>query len=250
MGGDRHRLALDLDLAASFEIEGSADETSGVCRDLHAGGDIHRVSHRGVLDAQVRSDLADDDRPRVDADANVQVQVVTSDRLDDLEARRNGAMRVVLMGDRCAEEREDRIAHQPSHRAFVAVDRDDQELEDLVHDLGPRFGIEALRHGRGTDDVAEQHRHDAPLALCRASCFGGLLAQRAAAPEAEPRSVGVLGPADGADHRPTITTSLTETAATVSTRARIHAGGERRMIVLPCATWMSGGSACASFDRT
>ena len=78
-----------------------------------------------------------------------------------------GPLRVVLVCDRCAEEREDRITHQPGRRALVAVDRRDQLLEDLVHDVGPRFGIEALRHRRRTDDVAEQHRHGAPLTLHR-----------------------------------------------------------------------------------
>jgi hypothetical protein len=182
--GDRLRLALDLHDPTRLDVEDGAHETKGVggdlhraglCRLLHARRDVHGVAHRRVLDTKVRAHLADDDGTRVDANANVQIQIaigpgllpIRTDRLDHLQPRRDGALGVVLVRDRSTEEGEDGVTHQPSHRALVAIDRSDQVLEHLVHDLGPLFGIEPFGHGRRTDHVAEQHRHDAAFALHR-----------------------------------------------------------------------------------
>ena len=139
---------------------------------LHPGGDVHRVAHRRVLLAVRRPDLPDDDRPRVDPDADVQVEAPLvreplaerRDRGDDLEPRHHRALRVVLVRGRGAEEGEDRVAHQAGDRALVADDRLDQPLVGGVHHLGPVLGVELLGHRGRAADVAEQHRDDAPLA--------------------------------------------------------------------------------------
>ena len=137
---------------------------------------------------------------------------------DDVQAGADRALRVVLVGDRRAEEGEDRVAHQPGERALVAVDRRDQALEGAVHDLGPVLGIHRLGHRGRAFDVAEQHRDGAALALHRAAGAGGLElgqhllrqepveigggagVQLRAARVAEPRALGVLVPTGWAGH--------------------------------------------------
>ena len=79
---DRLALALELDLAQVVEIERVGHEALGVGADhdgarlrggLHACGDVHRVAERRVLVAQVRADVADDDRPGVDPGADAEL---------------------------------------------------------------------------------------------------------------------------------------------------------------------------------
>ena len=240
---DRLRLPLHVDGSPGFDVEERVHEPVGIVSDLHRAGlgrllhpsrDVQGVAHRRVLDTEVRADLTDDDRARVDADADVQVEItIGSDLLskrihplDDLESRRDGALRVILVGDGRTEEREDRIAHQPSERALIPIDRRDQVLEHLVHDLGPLFGIEPLGHGRRADDVAEEHRQDASFSIHRPtdpgclelgdqpprevglesrSVLGGRVpTQGDPAVQTEPRCVRVHRRAFEAQHLPTI----------------------------------------------
>ncbi len=142
---------------------------------LHPRGDVHGVAHRGVLQAQIRAHLADHDLARVDADSDVQIQAalgchlrsVGRDRLHDVQPRGDRALRIVLVRDGGAEEREDRIPHQTRERALVPVDRRDQAFERAVHDLGPVLWVQGLRHRGRALDVAEDHRDDAALPLHR-----------------------------------------------------------------------------------
>ena len=68
------------------------------------------------------------------------------------------------MGDGCAEEGQDGVAHQPGHRAFVLVDRLDHVLEGAVDDLGPLLRVELVGGGGGAFDIAEEHGDDAAFA--------------------------------------------------------------------------------------
>ncbi len=237
---DRLRLPLHLDQAAGLDVEEVLDQPvrlggdlhgPGFGRLLHAGGDVDRISHRRVLETQVRTHLTDHHRARVDADPDVEVQAVLGSHLllvgrdpgDDVEAGPDRALRVVLVCDRRAEEREDRVAHQAGERSFVAVDRGDQPFEGAVHDLRPDLGIQRLRHRRGALDVAEQHGDDAALALHRATgsgclelgeqfprkegvergALGGWI-ERSSARVAESGAVGVRGSTRRAVHEGTI----------------------------------------------
>ena len=100
--------------------------------------------------------------------------LVAGDPRDDVEPCPDRALRVVLVRDRRAEEREDRVAHQPGERSLVAVDRRDEPLERAVHDLGPVLGVQGLGHRGRALDVAEQHGDDASLALHGSARAGGL----------------------------------------------------------------------------
>ena len=135
-------LALHVDPPEVLDVEQVGDESVRVLGDLHRAGlggllhprgDVHGVAHRRVLVPQVRADLPDDDRTGVDPDADVEIEppfgpqplLERRDRGDDLEPRHHGALRVVLMRGRSAEEREDRVAHRratvPSWRTTGSI---------------------------------------------------------------------------------------------------------------------------------
>ena len=55
---------------------------------------------------------------------------------------------VVLMGNGCAEEGQDGIAHHVGEGAFVVVDRCYKVLEGSVHDPCPFLGIKLFKPPR------------------------------------------------------------------------------------------------------
>ena len=112
------------------------------------------------------------------------------DRRDDLEPGQDRALRVVLVRDRRAEEREDRVAHQPGDGPLVAEDRLDQMPERAVDDSVQSSGSSVSASGRRAPDVAEQHRHDAALAGALGR-LGRRSVEARAARVAEPRALGV-----------------------------------------------------------
>ena len=177
-----HRLALTLDFHSSqclhveersYQAEGIArylDGAGGGCL-LHAGGQVHGVAHRRVFVCLIGPDFAHHHGTRVDANPDVEILPIVAlklllellDPLKDAQSGQYGTLWIVLMGVWSAKERENAVAHQPSDRASVPVDRLVQIPEDLVHDLRPFFGIEALGQGSGAGYVAEQYGDDATL---------------------------------------------------------------------------------------
>jgi hypothetical protein len=136
---DRLGLALDLDPAEVLQIECVAREAArhlghehgaGLGGGLHARGDVDRVAERRVLVAQVGADVAHHDRPAVDTGANPEVDAVgllelggeLGGRVEHVERGENRSLRVVLVRDRGAEEREHRVALELGDRALVAED--------------------------------------------------------------------------------------------------------------------------------
>jgi hypothetical protein len=205
---DRPALPLDLHVTERLDLEQVGDQSVGLLGDLHRArlgrllhpsGDVHRVAHRRVLLLELRPDLPDDDGSGVDADANVQVETSLareplaerSDRGDDLEPGHHGPLRIVLVRGGSSEEREDRVAHQAGHRAFVSVHRLDEVLVGSVHHVGPVLGVKLLGHRGRAPDVAEEHRDDAPLPREG----GGRRLELRPAGVAEPRALRIVGAA-------------------------------------------------------
>ena len=93
------------------------------------------------------------------------------------------AVGVVLVGDRRAEQREDRIAEHLVDRAAERLDVDDEALERGVDQPLQTLRIEMLRQARVPDDVGEQHRDDTAL-------LGRRRDHLVAAERAEARTVG------------------------------------------------------------
>jgi len=178
---DRFGLALDLHEPEVLGRERPVGEGEGPLRYLdrpgfggllHAGSDVDRIAQRGVLDPEVRPDLADDHQAGVDADPHVDLDAVpgsdgrlrTGHRLDDVEPCPDSPDRVVLVGDRGAEESEDGVAEEAGERPLVAVDRLDEVLEGRVHEVGPVLGIHLFGGRRRSLHVGEEHGDGASLA--------------------------------------------------------------------------------------
>ena len=164
----------------SLEIEDRRDQPLRVLRDLdraglrgllHARGEVHRVAHRRVFGHVLRADVADDHGAGVDADAHREVQAVLAfdllrerfDLVQDLQRREDRPLRIILVRDGRAEEREESVAHEPGDRPLVALDRSGQDRERAVHQLPPIFRIQPLGEGGRSDDVTEQRGDDPPL---------------------------------------------------------------------------------------
>jgi hypothetical protein len=72
---------------------------------------------------------------------------------------------MVLVSDRCAEERHDAVARVLVDRPLEAMDAFGEDLEEALHDAVPVFGIDRLREIHRALEVGEKHRHLLPLAL-------------------------------------------------------------------------------------
>ena len=132
---------------------------------FHALRQADGVSLRGVVHAQVVADLADDDVARVEADAHAErhavlhahVVGVLAHGIAQMQRRVAGAMRVVLVRDRRAEQRHDAVAGVLVHRAFEAMHALGEDREEALEDLVPLFRIELLGQLHRALDVGEQH---------------------------------------------------------------------------------------------
>ena len=161
--GDRFGLPFDLDLAKVFPLEERGCQAIRGVRDphraglgglLHAGGDIHRITHGRVLLALERTDAADHHGACVDADPHVEVRAGLAlellaewpDGLQHLQACEDRSLRIVLVRLRRSKESEHRVAQEPDHCPFVASDGSDEKLERLIHQVGPILWVELFGH--------------------------------------------------------------------------------------------------------
>jgi hypothetical protein len=76
-----------------------------------------------------------------------------------------GALRVVFMRDRGAEQCHNAVACVLVDRTLEAVNAIGEDLEEAVEDLVPLFGIELLSQIHRALHVGEQHRHLLALAF-------------------------------------------------------------------------------------
>ena len=86
-----------------------------------------------------------------------------ADRFDDVEPCANRSIGIVLVGDRCAEDREHGVACELHNRPAVAFDASGHLGHGLADDIGPILGVHRLGDRRRTYDVTEERRDDAPL---------------------------------------------------------------------------------------
>ena len=82
-----------------------------------------------------------------------------------MQRRVTGALGVVLVRDRRAEERHDAVAGELVDRALEAVHAVGEDREEAVHDLVPLFGIDLLGELHRALHVGEQHRDLLALAF-------------------------------------------------------------------------------------
>ena len=91
---------------------------------------------------------------------------------------------MVLVRDRCAEERHDAVAGVLVHGALEAVHAVGEDVEEAVHDPVPRLGVDLLRQLHRAPHVGEEDGHLLALALEGVTRGEYLLGQ-------VPRGVGV-----------------------------------------------------------
>jgi len=78
------------------------------------------------------------------------------------------SLRMILMGNRSAEQCENAVAGGLNDVAIVAMRRIHHELKRWIHDRTRFFGVEALHQVHRALDVGEQCRHRLALAIkCR-----------------------------------------------------------------------------------
>ena len=173
---NRHGCAhsLHLEVAQIFQLEvplhercRRAGQVAGIGRGqrLHALRQTDGVALRRVVHAQVVTDLADDHLAGVNADARRKADAVrpfdlggVARELDaQMQRRVAGALRVVLVRDRRAEQRHDAVAGVLVHRPLEAVHALGEDGEEAVEDRVPLFGIELLGQLHRALDVGEQY---------------------------------------------------------------------------------------------
>ena len=167
--------AFDVELAEVVEVEVAGHELGGLLGEirptrlrqgLHPLRQPHRMANRGVFDAQVLADRTHHDLARVDAHPHREAQPVAAAHLGGIggkltlqrERRPAGALCVILVGERSAEERHDPIAGELVNRALEAVNTITEDREEPLHDPPPDLRVGPLGQVHRADHVREQHR--------------------------------------------------------------------------------------------
>jgi hypothetical protein len=165
-----------VEVAAGEPVRGLGDhDASGIGDLLEPGSHVRRVAHRRVIHPEVAADAADEDKTRIepltrlegDAALPLDVLLIARQSLADSDGCVDRPLCVVLVGDWGAEERHDAIAQELVHRALVAVDLGQHQIEGPRHQLMDVFGIQPLGQRREAGDVGEEDGQELALALER-----------------------------------------------------------------------------------
>ena len=135
-----------------------------------------RVADRRVVHPQVVADHAHDHEPGVETHPDGQRDLrprgddggVVAKRAGDPERGERRAARVVLVGERGAEERHEAVAEELVDRALVTVHLGEGRLEKGVDQGVHPLRSKPLGEAGGADEVAEEHGDGLALALQRA----------------------------------------------------------------------------------
>jgi hypothetical protein len=84
---------------------------------------------------------------------------------------------VILVGEGCAEQHHDPVAHHPVDRALVAMHGFHHQVESGVENLAHLFWVTVSEQLHGAPGVAEEHRDLLALALQRGPGGDDLLGQ-------------------------------------------------------------------------
>src|SRR5439155_9743698 len=140
---------------------------------LHALREPDRVPLRRVVHAEIVADPADDHLHRVEPHADGEVEAaraaelvgVSAHGLLQMQGGPAGAPGVVLVRDRCAEERHDAVAGVLVHRTLEAVHALGEDREEAIQDPVPLLGVDLLGQLHRAFHVGEEDRHLLPLAF-------------------------------------------------------------------------------------
>jgi hypothetical protein len=176
---DRLELPFQRQLAHRLELEVVAGEAVREIADvrlaarrrrLQSLGEDHRIAEDGVVHPNGAPHHACDRVAGVDADVEREVVApraeVAADALElslHLEGDVQRPLGVVLVTDRRAEERQERIAREFLDVALVATDDVREGRDERIDHLEQLLGIELVREGREAGDVREQRRDQPSL---------------------------------------------------------------------------------------
>ncbi len=148
---------------------GADDHLAGLGRRLEPGGGVHHVAHGRVVAAGPEG--ADEHLAGVDPDAHAHRGAdaggLALDRALHLEGGPHGPLGVVLVGQRCAEQRHHGVADDLVDPATVGGDVVGQQVEASVDEVLDLLGIGRLGQRGEADQVAEDHGDDPALVRCR-----------------------------------------------------------------------------------
>jgi hypothetical protein len=198
--------ALEALLPSIEEVEEARGEARGLLGDrdpsrsrelLHPGREPDHVPLRGVVHAQVVADPPHDDLPGVEAHPHRELEAALASHFlgeraelaGQIQGGGTGALGVVLVGDRGAEERHDPVAGVLVDRPLVSVDAAGEDPEQAIEQAVPLLGIDALGQLHGAHHVGEEDGDQLALAPERALRREDLLDEM-------PRRVGARLPGD------------------------------------------------------
>src|ERR1700722_10700265 len=115
------------------------------------------MAERGEVHAQIVADLRYHHLARVEADADVEPDAVTGfhrrtegqQGVADMQGGEAGSARMVLVRDRRTEQRDDPVAAELIRCAFKPVDTLGNDLDVILDDAEPMFGVHPFRQGHG-----------------------------------------------------------------------------------------------------
>ena len=119
------------------------------------------------------ADAAGDDLAGVDPDPGREVEAgvaaqlggVGGDVVEHPQCRVTGALGVVLVGDRGAEDGHDPVAGELVDGALEGLDGAGQQGEEALHDLAPLLRVLALGEVHRAAHVGEENGHELALAI-------------------------------------------------------------------------------------
>ncbi len=238
----RHRLGLALqgeryELLVAHRGVGGAHRplahrhASRPCGALEPRGHVHRVAdHRVRLAHRAREHLAG-----VHAHAQLEVHALGQPGVDlrhrvlHPEARPDGALRVVLVGNGSAEESHDVVADVLVDRSAIALDLTSEPQQRSVYLRLHLLGVHALGEGGVAGQIREQHGHLAAFVeRGRGRCHGrsSRAVERGTAVHAEAGSVRrrrAAGPAAPFERLPAVHAEARASRVLGATGRAIHA---------------------------
>ncbi len=181
VGDDRRACAVALATLHLLDVEEPAHQPFRGVADQHRPGlggrleslrQVGGVADRRVLHLEIAADGTDhhwsrvhaDPNPQLDAASGAELRAQPRERVTNGERGVDGAVRRILVGDRCAEERHDAVAGELDDDALDAVDLPRDERDVFLEEVAILLGIERLGDRGRAYQVAEHDGDELPLA--------------------------------------------------------------------------------------
>ena len=126
------------------------DNASRIGSCLETRRHVRRIPHRRIVHAEIVADAPHHHEagvealPHLKADSPPMLEFfpISLECLPNSQRRMDGALRVILVGDRGAEQRHDPVAEELVHGALVAVHLGQHQFEGTIHQPVHVFRVE------------------------------------------------------------------------------------------------------------